>query len=256
MRFALPAISLAVLAGPVASQTILNVERGPMDEVRGALLALEGAAELRSGNEEVIDIEGGVLASYRWRRHWLRLLTGLEYLAEDGEGLLNARHLHLRYNRILGERWRTFHFLQLQGNQALLLDRRLLLGNGVRAVVLRSERRRFDLGTGLMLEDERLDPSVLAVGVPAHSQTVRVANLAVYRHELREDIDLLGVIYYQPRFVDPGDFRLLQDLALAVDLSERLALEWRGEWRHDSRPPPGVERNDFGLTTVLRLRLQ
>lgn len=236
-------------------QTILNVERGQVEEIRGAHLALEGAAELRAGNEDVINVQGGAVAGYRWDGHWLRLLAGTEYLAEDGDGLLNARHLHLRYNRILGARWRTFHFLQLQANRSLLLDRRLLAGSGVRAAVLRRARHRLDVGTGLMFEDERLDHSMLASPVPAHTRTVRASNLAVYRHEIREGAELLGVTYYQPRIADPGDFRLLQDLVLALALSERLSLELRGEWRHDSRPPPGVEPSDLALRTALTLRL-
>jgi hypothetical protein len=200
LRTLLPAAALMLLAStavPAPAQAILNVERRPAGGA-GAHVAVEGAAELRVGNEDIVDLHGGLAAGYRWEGHWLRLLVGAEYLAEDNQRLVNARSLHLRYNRISDERWRTFHFVQLQANQALLLNRRFLLGSGVRAAVLGRGRNQLDVGTGLMLEDERLDRAELPAGEPAHARTIRAANLAVYRLALREGVEWLHVAYVQP----------------------------------------------------------
>lgn len=252
-RSALVAVPVFLLAAPAPAQVILNVERGLDVEPEGRHLSLEAGADLRRGNEELVDLRAAAVGGYRAPRHWIRLLAGGEVVRTDGDDVARSGTVHLRYNWIFGERWRTFHFAQVQSNRVLALDRRTLLGSGIRTVALDAGRHRLEVGAGLMYEEERLEETDLAPDERARTEVVRATSLAVYRFTVREGARLQAVTYYQPRPDEPDDFRLLQDLSLAVDLTRRLALELTAEWRHDSRPPTGIEKSDLALVTGLRL---
>lgn len=244
---------LACGAAPAPAQVILNVERGLDVEPEGRHLSLALGADLRRGNEELVDVQASVVGGYRAPRHWIRLLAGGEVVRSDGDDVARSGTVHLRYNWIFGERWRTFHFYQVQSNRVLALDRRTLLGSGLRTVALDTGRHRLEVGAGLMYEEERLEEDDLLPGEDARTEVARATSLAVYRYAVREGTRLQAVTYYQPRPDLPEDYRLLQDLSLVVDLTERLALELTGEWRYDSRPPTGIETSDLALVTGLRL---
>jgi hypothetical protein len=251
----LACLLLGVAGGPAAAQTILNVERPESPDESGVWGAVDASGSLAVGNTDVLQVKGGLLVGYRAAAHAVRVYAGGELLRGSGSDVLKNGYAHLRYNHALGPRWRTFHFVQLQSNQNLLLERRLLVGSGIRARARSGERATLDLGTGLMLEDERLDASRLSPTDEARTRTARVSNLLVFSLRIREGVRLVEVAYLQPRLSDPGDLRLLNDLALLVALARRANLTVTAEWRHDSRPPAGIEAHDLRLSTGLTFAL-
>lgn len=242
------ACALAGLVNPLGAQTILNVEREQPDDVEGFHWGVGGSASLARGNTENVDIDAGVVVGYRWTGDWLRMFGGLDFLSEDGEDVESDRYLHVRFNRRLTDRWKTFHFVQIQARLASLLQRRLLLGSGIRYRVLDGTTT-FDVGTGAMYESEDLDPDEDIGTHPVEARVWRMANLVVFTRPLTESVRLIAVSYIQPDFSDFGDLRALVDLSLRISLTENLDLTVQNEWRHDSRPPGDVEPNDYVLRT-------
>jgi hypothetical protein len=258
MRTALlpPLLLLGLALGaPARAQGILNVERFQPQDVRGAHAAAEGSAALMRGNTNVVDVGLTSIVGYRGPQHWVRLLGGAQYLARGSSGIIDNRFVHLRYSYLVSPRLQTFHFAQVQANEAQALSRRDLLGSGLRATVLRSERASLDVGGGAMLERERLEPRGTALGERRRG-AVRMANQLVYRHEIAPRVTALGVGYYQPKLTDPADFRVLNDLNLVVGLSRAARLTVSQQWRHDSRPPEGVQPYDFALRTSFGLSFE
>lgn len=244
-------VLLAALLAPAGlrAQTILNVERLQPDDVEGWHWGVAGSASVSEGNSETVDVEVGVAVGHRWTDgNWLRLFTGLEYLSERDEKLESDRYVHLRYNHRLAERWQTFHFVQLQARHASLLQRRFLLGSGIRRSIV-DRRLTFDVGTGVMYESEDLDPDADVGDHPVEARVWRMANLAVLTYPFTESVRLIGVAYVQPDLSDFGDLRTLADLTLRIALTENLDLTIQNEWRRDSRPPEGLERDDYVLRT-------
>lgn len=230
------------------AQTILNVERLQPDEVEGWHWGVEGSFSLSDGNTEYVDLLAGVALGHRWQGHWIRVFAGLEYLTEGGSKSEHDRYLHVRYNHNLSERWKTFHFLQLQASHASLLQRRTLLGTGLRVRLLGGTGT-LDVGTGAMYEAEDLDGGRLVGSHPEESRQWRMANLVVATRPLTESVRLIGVSYIQPDLGELDDVRLLTDLSLLVSLTENVDLTIRGEWRHDSRPPENVGPDDVVVST-------
>ena len=241
--------ALLLLPAGTAAQTILNIERLQPGDVSGWHTGVEGSFSFADGNTDKLEVISGVILGYQWEGGWLRAFGGFNYLSEDDDPVENDRYLHLRYNRRLAERWRSFHFAQIQASRTKRLERRVLLGSGIRRRLVQGERTTFDVGTGVMWEDERLDAAQVEGGHPVESEVWRMANLFVATRQLTESVRLLGVAYVQPDLSDFGDTRTLADASLVIDLTEQVALTIRGEWRHDSRPPDNVETDDVSLST-------
>ena len=244
----LVAIGLLGWTRPGRGQSILNVERLQPRDVQSWHWGVEGALSLSQGNSDYVDVLGGFVLGHRWSRDWIRLFTGVDYRTEDGELVDSNRYLHLRYNHWLSGRWQTFHFAQLQASHAELLRRRTLLGTGIRRRLVDGATT-LDVGTGAMYESEDLDPDRELGDHPVEARTWRMANLIVVTHPLTESVRLIGVAYIQPDFADFGDLRTLVDASLRISLTENVDLTVQNEWRHDSRPPEGVEKDDFVLST-------
>lgn len=249
-------VGVAPASTSAAAQSILNVERLQPVDVRGAHLDLDLGASLSGGNTEVIDISAVTVVGYLTGPHWIRTLGGIDFLAEEGSDLVNNRFAHIRYNFILSSRWRTFHFVQIQANRNLLLSRRTLYGSGLRVRAIARRRIRLDLGTGVMYEEERLDPGRLQAGDDPDTEVFRAANLAVLGWTPGPRITLTSTTYFQPDFGELDDFRILSDLNLSVPLAATLALEMSLRWRHDSRPPTSLDSDDITFNSALSLSLR
>lgn len=247
-------LGLAAGAAPAAAQAILNAESLEPKDTAGLHALLRASGGFQTGNARVVQAAGGGAIGYRTGRHWLRIMGGLDYLGSRDSSLVNSRYIHVRYSFIFSSRLRTFHFWQLQSNQALLLKRRALLGTGLRLDVLRRNGVDAAIGTGLMYEWERAARSRAAPNDVVRNTTVRMANLAVFGVTLPSKAHLLSVTYFQPSLDAPSDYRALSDLALDLPLAGAIDVGMELEWRHDSRPPKGVQDDDFALRTTVTLR--
>ena len=244
-------ILMLVLALPTpgTGQAILNVEGLQGEEVDGMHGELSGRLRAASGNTDLFQVGGDVGVGVLTEHHWLRAYAGMERLEQKGKDILDNRYLHLRYNYRFSERFRSFHFFQLQANQNLLLDQRRLLGSGLRYRVLEGDRSRLEVGSGFMLEVEHLNDGKLGPEEDADSESVRMTNLVVGSGSLGEGSRWVTVVYYQPNVKDFKDYRLAGEAGLGVGIIASLQLDVALTWRHDSRAPAELEENDLGLRT-------
>ena len=250
MRSSGPLVLLILLFPSMgAGQAILNVEVLQGEEVEGFHGEISGRLRLASGNTDLVQVGGDVGIGHLSRRHWIRTYLGLERLEEEGKDVLYNRYLHLRYNYCFSPRARTFHFFQLQANRNLLLDQRRLLGSGIRARILGGAGNRLEVGTGLMLESERLNESRLAPGEDASTDAVRMANLLAGSGPVGEGNRWVTVVYYQPNVEGFRDYRLLGEVGLRAQILASLHVDLSVTWRHDSRAPAGLEPDDVEIKT-------
>ncbi len=244
-------LALLALACPTpgAGQAILNVEALQVGEQETVHAEVSGQLRLASGNTDLFQVGGDLGLGYLGERHWVRSYAGMERLERKGSDILNNRYVHVRYNYRLSDRFRTFHFVQLQANENLFLDRRFLLGSGLRVRVLGGTESRLEAGAGLMLESEQLNEAKLAPGEDPSTDAVRMANLLVGSGPVGEGNRWVTVVYYQPNVEGFGDYRLSGEVGLKVRLVASLQLDLSLTWRHDSRAPEGLEEDDLGLRT-------
>ena len=250
-------ILLLLLALPNTGngQAILNVERLNKEGSKGFSGRLSATVSLRAGNTEIFQIGGSLGLGFLTDKHWARAFAGLDRLKKGSEEILDNQYLHLRYNYLLGERLRTFHFLQLQNNQNLFLKRRFLLGSGLRYRLAGGADAGLDVGTGVMLEAERLDQEKLEPGEAAETETVRMANLIAGSGPIGDGSEWTAVVYHQPSFEGFEDYRLSAEVGLAVEVTNSLELTVDLIWRHDSRAPAGLKEDDLGFKTGISLEV-
>ncbi len=258
MRIA-PSLAVAVLLGGIPSigsgQTILNTERFQLQEVTGPHLSADVALSLKRGNAEVLDLSSSGMLGTLVGRHWPRLIFGGRYLSDEEDSILDDQFVQLRYSYVLSPDTRTFHFVQIQKNQTLLLRSRWLFGGGIRKTVFETSRVSVSLGTGLMGEWERLDTDRLGADDSSHGNAVRAANLAVLSWSAPTGARILNILYVQPDLQKLGDLRILNDLGVSLPLSEVLSATISLEWRRDTRPPTALSRDDVTLTAGFALEI-
>ncbi len=232
-----------------SAQAILNVEALQADESEEIHAEVSGRLRWAEGNTDIFQFGGDLGIGVLGERHWIRGYAGLEHLEKNEKNILDNRYVHIRYNYRFSDRFRTFHFLQVQANENLFLNRRFLLGSGLRYRLLGGAGSRLEVGSGLMFEAERLDEDRLEPGEEADTEAVRMANLVVGSGPIGEGNRWVTVVYYQPNVKGFEDYRLSGEVGLVVKVVSALDLNVSLTWRHDSRAPTGLDEDDVGLRT-------
>jgi hypothetical protein len=238
---------LLFLAVPLNGQTILNTERFQLAEVDGFHFSGDLSANLQRGNNRILDVKTAGIVGTLDGRHWPRLIFGGRYLSRRDDSLLDEQFVQARYSYILSPNSRTFHFVQAQKNETLLLRSRWLVGSGVRKTFVRSGDVSLSAGTGLMGEWERLNQSALGPDDEQRLRALRMANVAVASLELDSGARVLNILYLQPDVTDFGDLRILNELALLVPVTSWIRATVALEWRRDTRPPSTLKKDDAQL---------
>jgi len=255
MRGLILLLTLA-LPAPGLGQAILNVEGLQGEAVEGLHGEVSARIRLASGNTDLLQLGGDLGVGFLSQHHWFRAYAGMERLEQEGKDLLDNRYLHLRYNYRFSERLRTFHFFQIQSNQNLFLNQRRLWGTGLRYRLLGGSGNHLEVGTGVMLETERLNEGKLPPGEDPNSETVRMSNLAVGSGSFGEGRKWVTVVYYQPNVKAFEDYRLSGEAGLQIELIASLQLDVALTWRHDSRAPGNLEEDDLNLRTGFTYRIR
>jgi hypothetical protein len=247
---------LLALPSSGEGQAILNVERLQGEVSSGLHGEISGRIRAAAGNTELLQVGGDLGAGYLNEKHWFRAYAGLDHLDQEGKAILDNKYFHLRYNYRFSEQFRSFHFFQIQANENLLLDQRTLLGSGLRRRLTGTPERGLDLGTGLMLEVERLNEAKLGPEDEAETETVRMANLLIGSGPLGDRNRWVSMVYYQPNVKSFADYRLSGEVALEFELIGALDMDVTLTWRHDSRAPADLKDDDVSLQTGLTYRFR
>lgn len=239
---------LALAATAAEGQVIRSYESLDRSAGEGwygtAALGFDGSV----GNTEKAEFDVHGAVGHRGDRHWIRLYPSYLVTRAGGATTEHERALHLRHSYRFSDRVSSYAFVQIQADEALALDRRLLVGGGMRRRVMALEGGGVDVGIGAMWEEERTsDGSV--------DRSVRGANLvSVLGSAGIVELTLTG--FFQPVLDAWGDHRLALAGSAAVPLGERWAFEVAVRWRRDSRPPPEVEKDDAGLSVGVRFAVR
>ena len=233
-----------VLASSIRAQVIRSYEgldRNAVDSLfTQAELSLEGGA----GNTDYLDfrLTGGLSYRVPAPGHWLRLYPSYRIKLSEEETIIHERSVHVRHSYVFSDELRTYTFVQIHADQSIDLDRRFLVGGGLRRQVVGLEDGGLDVGLGLMLEEE-----LLASG--KSGTQLRGANL-LSAYGGVGDVRLLFTGFFQPVMSDLGDYRVSVDTEAEIPALDQVYFVISGSWHRDSRPPTGVESDDveFGLS--------
>lgn len=246
------AIALALACAPAAAIVNIESERSGTQQqgLFGRLdLSLSGA----SGNTDNLYLDLGT--RLQWRRGRATELVILEYAYGESSDVTDTNNafLHARHTVQVTEHRAVETFVQAEENEFTRLGFRGLLGGGMRFTAADTEERKIYVGAGAFFVRETLEERA---GVTDEgTDDFWRANLYLsLTQRLNEYTRALNVTYYQPALDEPGDFRLLDEAALKVQLSDHVDLKVSLEVAHDSRPPQTVEKTDISYTTGIEYR--
>lgn len=234
----------APCAVPLHAQVIRSYEALDQAAGEGWYTTLALSMALSGGNVEYTEFDASGALGYRGVRHFVRFYPTFRIRSQQGSRIDDERAFHLRHSYAFTERLRSFAFVQHQSDLALSLDRRVLVGGGMRGRVVPLSGGGVDVGLGVMWESERVTGEAVRTDV-------RGANLLVANGKAGT-VDLNFTGFYQPLLSDWSDVRLAGSGTAAVPLGSALALTVAVRWRRDTDPPPGVQREDYGFTVGLR----
>ena len=206
-----------------------------------AVIDVEGAI----GNSEFVDANFSGAFGYSADSQWVRFYPAYRLKRSSGENVLHDRSAHLRDSWLFSERARTFAFVQLQAEEEIELERRLLIGGGIRYQLFSFASGGMDLGVGLMLDEERRTNTAVR-------SDVRGANLLSIYGDAGV-VKLASTIYFQPVGSDWTDHRTLVLLSGIVPLVDHFSIDLSGYWRRDSKPPARIKKHDAGILVGFRL---
>lgn len=162
------------------------------------------------------------------------------------KGFLHARHMHQ-----LGPIVTAEAYGQVETDTFARLELRSLLGAGARLTLLpRAKRGEAYLGLGAYYSEERIDESFVDGGT---ERLWRANSYLVLKYQASDNTTLVSTTYYQPAMKDSTDYRLLEQAALKVKISDMLSLVIAIDYSRDNRPPIGVVKENITTTTSLSL---
>jgi putative salt-induced outer membrane protein YdiY len=185
----------------------------------------------------------------RWtrERNSFMFLTDLAMVKANSADLVNSGFEHIRFSRSTKKypwlNWETFE--QAQYNRIQLIDIRMLLGTGYRAIVLDRDSARLNIGAFLMGEYEEQSDAVL-------NQTVRYSTFVSFDFQFNKHAGVNCITYYQPDFLNPADFRLTLETSIRLKVTQKLSFGLVYNLFYDSRPPTSIPTTTYFLRNSLR----
>ncbi|MEO8231230.1 MAG: DUF481 domain-containing protein, partial [Ignavibacteriota bacterium] len=196
-----------------------------------------------TGNTDFQFINLGGRLNYNWGTSYTFLVADGGFGWEDGERIFNQALLHLRHVHSLNDLFQVEVFAQTDFDKKRLLEGRELLGGGLRYKILTFDNAKFRIGASYFYEHERYD-------VPANSIhgsnlfSNRLSTYLTFELEIKDDVKLITVNYFQPKIGEWEDFRITSDLSLIVGLTSFVDLSVSFSLRYDANPPETIKPTD------------
>lgn len=250
-------LALLLLLSPVhaAAGRIVNVQSAASQEAKEGLSGeLSGLLNWTTGNTEVTQVSAGLAALYLDGPHRLFLTARAAYGLDQGKAYINNTFEHLRYRYRLNSWLSPETFVQHEYDEFRRLSVRMLYGLGPRFEVPMPEDLELAFGSAWMLEYQRFTEGDEAdAGKEELNQ--RWSNYVAAAVEPTSGIGLTHTAYYQPRFDDFGDYRILSETAAVLGVKKWLAVKLAFTAIYDSRPADDVKKLDTAFTTSLLFRI-
>jgi len=242
-------IGLILFAGCLLAQ--VNTEKYRASDKKVGLSGyLELSGTVKTGNTE--KTEAGIDGRLNWKTTGSTTFFVFEsdYEWVNGKRSSDEGLFHIRHMKVLAKPISVEAFGQVNYDKKLLIKNRELIGAGIRYKLFDFEKSDLSVGTAYMFEHENYDLSANATH-PTEVKVSRWSNYVSFYLQFNPNVTLGGVVYYQPRFNDFNDYRLLNENSLMVGITEVFSLSINFKIRHDSNPPDGIKKTDtqtdFGI---------
>ena len=237
----------------------------------GFSVNFDGSFALATGNVKLFDLQSTGRVQYQtlypappvpegetpplpFIRQRVLMAGSGRYSEANDKPVVSQSYLHMRWTGMWHPRVGTDVFVQHQYDRFFRLQRRSLAGAGLRVEIVHEPAFLWWGGTAYMLEYERIN---VQPGAPDAPETLshRWTNYLTERLPLGDAVLLQSTTYFQPRFDDFTDYRVLEVLEGMGKVTDLLGFGLALTVLHDSAPPTGVKNTDVRLTTNVHLAL-
>ena len=262
--------AVTLFAGAASAQVNAEALR-PNVLKPGFSINLDTAMSLARGNIETFDFTAAGRVQYQTlypaRPAAPGLPPNLPYLKQRvlvagsgrysdvaGTPVVSQTFLHMRWTGMWHPKIGSDAFVQHQADRFFRLQRRMLAGAGVRVDIVHHPTFLWWGGSAYMLEYERIN---VKPGAPDDPETLshRWTNYLTERLAITDYLFLQSTTYYQPRFDDFTDFRILEVVEGTAKVTDMLGFGLALSILHDSAPPTGVKNTDLRMTTNIHLAM-
>lgn len=204
-----------------------------------------------SGNTEKEEYSLGSRLQWHQGKVTDYLLLSAHYGESSGVKNTDNAFIHLRHIQQFQPRTAWEAFMQAEQNEFARLEYRGLAGGGLRFTLYEKENRgAVFFGIGTYYSEERIDDTYPDAG----TETLWRGNTyLLLKYQATPNTVLASTTYYQPSTEGADDYRLLEQAALKVKLTDMLSLVVSAEYSFDSEPPQGVEKRDVTYKTAFSL---
>jgi hypothetical protein len=215
------------------------------------------SVEYQSGNANYYKLSGHYRLDYLGGPVYAFIVGNYERGSGGGDLFLNDAFVHLRFTYGLDSTWRLEGFAQKEFNDFIQLRDRDLAGGGIRVRLVSASDSAssftLHLGVGAMFESELELDSIEGRSVEIRTNLLRSTNYLNAQWHVTTLLHRAATGYYQIAPSRSGDYRLLAECGLGVDLSDLLSLDTSVHYRFDHAPPAGVKRYDLHLANGLEV---
>ncbi len=247
------ALALTVLLTSQA-HAILNIESLRLkmrNEPAGALLSV--SYDRKEGNTDTNRFKGAGQGITRAGEFEHLATLEREFGTTAGVHDTDRALVHARTNWLYKNPLSYEAYAQLEEDQFRRLSMRGLVGAGLRQRIADETEFMLFTGVGAFWSRETLEhaPETTDAG------TTDISRANVYfsfNYLIVPEIELNGIVYYQPAVRSIADYRVLNTTQTVMRVNERLSVSFNYTLAYDSLPPEKVQRADQSYSTALNFR--
>lgn len=181
-------------------------------------------------------------------------ITGSGRFAESAAGPFTSQtYLHMRWTGMWHPRAGSDVFVQHQYNRFFRLQRRSLVGAGLRVDIVHHPALLLWGGSAYMMEYELINVQPGALDAPETLRHRWTSYLSGRLSFAGGRLLAQSTTYFQPRFDDFSDYRILEELEALGKVTDVLSFGMTMGILHDSAPPTGVKTTDLRASSNIHV---
>ena len=248
------AVCAMLFCGIQLSAQVVNIESKRMqtDSIRFALRGDVSANYTDNDGQYIWQTGTNITTQLKSKNYkTLYFLLGDYNLIKSAEkDFQNSWFLHFRVNHKLSNLVRLESYIQSQNNKILDVKARNLVGAGIRLKAISTDNVSLYIGEGYMYESEtaQVDGSV-------EQNHRNSAYLSASIHFPNNRVELINTVYYQARYKNWSDYRILEQFKLDIALSNRLNYFTILDYFYDSLTPRDRSQYSFRIKFGVGLKI-
>lgn len=226
---------------------IVNIENQRLStKTKGFTGSIDLNVNYTMNTIQLLQIGDRARIAYNNKRHHYLLLTDHSFVRTSTLSIVNLAFEHIRYNYDLKDsgNFSIEFYEQAQFNKIQKINARVLLGTGIRYHILDFQNYQLNIGTGFMFEYEEL------IGFNSTNDILNSSYFS-FDGQYSEHIGMNFIMYYQPRLVDTGNYRLSLENQWRFKINKHLTYRIIYSLTHDSRNIPDVRKTNYIFKNAL-----